>query len=188
MAVRQLRGSDGRLTTPAIDKSKWPDGPWQTEPDSLEFEHAGYACQMVRNPQIGAWWAWVLLDPSHPLDGKGVRELPEELEVHGGVNVAARLSDGRWMLSFDCAHLFDLCPAMLAYEIEHDLKPLASVYETYRTFAYAKHNLKRLAEQLREKDISDIRAAMRDDALPAAAPEEEPAAAESSPQRRGEHR
>lgn len=48
------------------DKSTWGEGPWQHEPDRLEFEHAGLPCLIVRN-HFGALCGYVGVSPGHPL-------------------------------------------------------------------------------------------------------------------------
>jgi hypothetical protein len=44
------------------------DRPWETEPDSLEFEAEGLPCVMRRGP-LGAWCGYVGIGPDHPLFG-----------------------------------------------------------------------------------------------------------------------
>jgi hypothetical protein len=139
------------VTERAVDRAGWPPGEWDAEPDRVDFEHAGFSCVLARHPQIGAWWGWVLLPASHPRYGQTVKQL-RDLEVHGGLNVAWKEDGGRWMVSFDCAHVGDLCPGMLALKsklgLSHPADPLL-LRETYRPFAYAKRECERLAEQLR---------------------------------------
>jgi hypothetical protein len=40
-----------------IDKSAWGQGPWQDEPDALDWrdERTGFACAMRRHPMNGTW-------------------------------------------------------------------------------------------------------------------------------------
>jgi hypothetical protein len=133
-----------------IDKSTWADGPWKSEPDHLEWQHAGFACELQRHPELGAWWGWVFLERDHPLYGQSLAGF-EDLSVHGGVNVVKKLHDDRFMVSFDCAHVFDTAPAIDA-KLEAlgapENTPRRSM-ETYRTFVYAKEQVESLAEQLR---------------------------------------
>ena len=42
--------------------------PWETEPDSLEFEAEGLRCVMLRN-HFGIWCGYVGVDRDHPLHG-----------------------------------------------------------------------------------------------------------------------
>lgn len=52
------------------DRSKWPSGPWDGEPDgAIEFEHKGLPCMLHRGP-LGAWCGYVGLPAGHPWFGK----------------------------------------------------------------------------------------------------------------------
>lgn len=49
-----------------IDKKDWGDGPWQSEPDHLEFEYAGLPCVLMRNMVVtGSWCGYVGVPVSH---------------------------------------------------------------------------------------------------------------------------
>jgi hypothetical protein len=50
------------------EKETWARGPWDTEPDRLEFEAEGFPCLMVRN-KSGAWCGYVGVPPTHPWHG-----------------------------------------------------------------------------------------------------------------------
>lgn len=90
-----------------IDKSKWGDGPWQTEPDRIEFQHNGLPCLMLRTAHGGNWCGYVAVGPDHPWHSKGYTDCtakpkceksktdhycdhtPEHLiDVHGGLTYA----------------------------------------------------------------------------------------------------
>jgi len=73
----------------AIDKQHWSDGPWKTEPDRVEFEHAGLPCLMLRN-DMGAWCGYAAVPPGHPLHGHDYR-IPD-VRAHRGLNYAAACS------------------------------------------------------------------------------------------------
>jgi hypothetical protein len=51
-----------------IDKSTWGDGPWMTEPDRVEWRHAGLPCLALRN-QMGVWCGYAAVPPGHPWHG-----------------------------------------------------------------------------------------------------------------------
>src|SRR4051812_22063009 len=68
------------------DKSKWGDGPWQQEPDRLQWEHAGLTCIAHRN-HGGAWCGYVGLPPGHPAHGLGYNDV-HGVDVHGGLTYA----------------------------------------------------------------------------------------------------
>lgn len=87
-----------------IDKSTWGDGPWQSEPDRIEFRHKGLPCLMLRTEHMGNWCGYVAVPPEHPWHSKGYtdctkkwkcresktdgycKHTPEHLlNVHGGI-------------------------------------------------------------------------------------------------------
>ena len=45
------------------------ESPWETEPDSLDFEAEGLPCVMHRNPRWRTWCGYVGVDDKHPLYG-----------------------------------------------------------------------------------------------------------------------
>lgn len=124
------------------DKSTWGDGPWQQEPDKVQFqdEATGLPCLIVRNHN-GALCGYVGVAEGHPLFGKsydtdeteGRGASIEKLAVHGGItfgNFCQPITDEGdearyichipgpgepdkvWWLGFDCGHGFDVCPAL----------------------------------------------------------------------------
>lgn len=148
---------------PLIDKSGWGDGPWQTEPDRVEFRHAGLPCLMVRHPVLGHFCGYAAVPPGHPLHGKSSKE--EDLacvDVHGGINYAAPCDgvichvpepgepDNAWWFGFDCAHCFDITPGMFKTIGAERFAALFADSE-YRDLAYVRRETKRLAEQLAER-------------------------------------
>ena len=53
-------------TNPLIDKTGWPSGEWDREPDKVQFEDkdTGYPCLAVRN-RMGAWCGYVGVPNDH---------------------------------------------------------------------------------------------------------------------------
>jgi hypothetical protein len=45
------------------------DRPWESEPDSLDFEADGLPCVMRRHPHLGTWCGYVGVGEGHPLFG-----------------------------------------------------------------------------------------------------------------------
>jgi hypothetical protein len=87
-----------------VDKSKWGEGPWQSEPDKAVWvdEATGLDCLIVRGP-VGALCGYVGVAEGHPWFGKGYSYCLEhgpdcedswnhrntgEVEVHGGLTFA----------------------------------------------------------------------------------------------------
>lgn len=139
---------------PKLDKSKWGPGPWQTEPDRMEFEHKGFPCLLRRADVAGAWCGYVAVPPGHLAYEQSYNKL--DLDVHGGLTYAehclgpichvpkAGESDNVWWLGFDCAHAGDGMPAMLKFLTSKD----SWIQEGYKDIAYAKRQTIHLAEQL----------------------------------------
>lgn len=124
-----------------IDKTAWGEGPWQDEPDKIQWkdEASGFACLVKRNHH-GAWCGYVGLPPQHPFYEKGYSEVYElspkwgedgYLDIHGGLTYSNHCAEGPeessichvpdpgepddvWWLGFDCAHSGDLVPRMVA--------------------------------------------------------------------------
>lgn len=125
-----------------LDKSKWGDGPWQTEPDRIEWEQHGMPCLMLRN-RMGAWCGYVAVNPGHRFYGVGYSSCTKKpqckkskrdhycdhtpgnlLNVHGGITYGNTCKDhichvpkpgqpdNVFWLGFDCAHGGDVIPSM----------------------------------------------------------------------------
>jgi hypothetical protein len=115
------------------DRTGWGSGPWDDEPDKMQWTDAatGLPCMIHRN-QFGAWCGYVGVGPTHPAHGKTGDDL--DLSAHGSVNFADRCDphfnpetgqgvchlpepgepDDVWWLGFDCAHAWDFVPGMAA--------------------------------------------------------------------------
>ena len=138
----QTTGPDVRRT----NRAGWPAGPWDDEPDRVEFKHAGFPCLLKRN-RCGAWCGYAAVAPGHPFHGAHYDHVP--VEVHGGLTYSARClgaichvpkpgeADDVWWFGFDCGHLGDIVPGL---RIDWDA--------TYRDVTYARRETERIAEQL----------------------------------------
>lgn len=159
------------LNAPAIDKSTWGPGPWQSEPDRVDFVHAGFACFVKRNHH-GNFCGYVGVPNGHRLYGEKFDNV--DVDVHGGLTYSDKCSgdichvpgpgmpDDVWWLGFDCAHCFDLSPGLRASmnELGRRLRergaPNASAFEplpferdeVYRDLPYVRAQTESLAEQL----------------------------------------
>jgi hypothetical protein len=134
-----------------IDRTKWGPGPWDGEPDRIDFEAHGFPCLMLRN-SFGAWCGYVAVPREHPAYGRGYDEM--EVQVHGGLTYAdqcrghichepkAGQSEDVWWVGFDCAHSGDMIPAFRRGFS-------ANLGETYRTVSYVRREVENLANQLK---------------------------------------
>jgi hypothetical protein len=148
---------DGATTEAWIDKASWPRGPWDDEPDRIEWHdpNTGLPCLMLRSWTLGHWCGYVGLPPGHPWHGRD----PELLSVaaHGGLtSVGPCHDDDRpkreqvchepqpgepddvWWLGFDCAHGYDDVPNLWGREVLE--------WKTYRDVDYVIERCTRLAE------------------------------------------
>jgi len=161
-----------------IDKSTWGDGPWQTEPDRVEWRHAGLPCLAHRGP-MGNWCGYAAVPPGHPLHGTAYPDA--DVSVHGGLTYSDRCSgaichvpnpgepDDVWWFGWDCGHAWDFSPALAAqirganfFALPFLLEPYDHAAamaadpssptwpwrEIYRTLDYVQAETNRLAEQL----------------------------------------
>ncbi len=59
-----------------LDKSKWEDGPWKSEPDQVNFKtEEGLDAAIVRSSHSGSLCGYVGIPKSHPWHGKGYSDL-----------------------------------------------------------------------------------------------------------------
>jgi hypothetical protein len=74
------------------DKSTWGDGPWQNEPDKVQYPdpHTGLPCLIVRNP-MGALCGYVGVPKDHPAYGRHYDQV--DADVHGGLTFSGHCRD-----------------------------------------------------------------------------------------------
>ena len=149
-------------TTAVIDKSTWGPGPWQDEPDRVDFVHQGLACLLLRDPRGGNWCAYVGVPREHRLHGKDwIDQGPLFEGLDAEVNYTAvcgdpichtpepGMPDDVWWIGRDFGHTWDFCPARVAREIEK-MGPRPACMdrlEVYRDLA----DVRRVTEQLAGK-------------------------------------
>lgn len=146
-----------------VDKSTWARGPWDTEPDRVDWVHAGLACLALRHPRYGNWCGYAAVPREHPAYGKKAGDV--HADAHWGLNYAAPcdglichtpqpgMPDDVWWFGFDAGHAFDLCPGFEARERSMGiplLLPRSPGFpcEVYRTLDYMRQEIEGLAEQL----------------------------------------
>jgi hypothetical protein len=142
------------------DKSKWKRGPWDSEPDKVQWldETTGLPCLIVRGP-VGSLCGYVGVSPSHPFFGKDYDDV--SADAHGGLTFAGGcMKDGQeasrvchqveagepdnvWWFGFDCAHSGDLCPGMSWFDGYFGRS------DTYKDFDWVRAEVQQLAKQLR---------------------------------------
>lgn len=152
-----------------VDKTDWGDGPWQSEPDKIQFvdQATGMPALIVRNG-FGALCGYVGVPKGHKAHGVPYDDpLLRNIKVHGGLSFSGECSHGDeattichvpeegepddvWWLGFDCAHLGlgDVLPAMDADRKALGLPSLREETDCYRTVEYVKKHIAELALQL----------------------------------------
>lgn len=151
-------------------------GPWEGEPDKIQFIHeeSGYDALIVRNQGLGNLCGYVGVPEGHPAFEKECGEIG--VAVHGGLTFSnfcapdgseaenichvplPGRSDKVWWLGFDCAHGQDKKPFNIfkgvGKDVAEELKKIAPMYArfvdsgTYKTIDYVKAEIESLAYQL----------------------------------------
>jgi hypothetical protein len=147
------------------DKSTWGEGPWQTEPDKVQWRDAatGFPCLITRNAYGGNLCGYVGVPEQHPYHGVSHQQA-EGLQAHGGVNYAAPCMQNAdetrdvchvpepgegevWWFGFDCSHAWDLQPARAARSGALGIPSFPD--ETYKNLEYVRKECAELAAQLK---------------------------------------
>lgn len=145
-----------------IDKAKWLRGPWDAEPDKVQFEDpaTGMPCLLVRHSGAGHWCGYVGVAEGHPMFDENYGDY-DFGDVHGGITFASFCqesddeskgvchipgpgeSDHVYWFGFDAAHSGDLCPITTSLVGER-----LSIKEEYRDREYMQGECARLALEL----------------------------------------
>jgi hypothetical protein len=137
-----------------MDKTAWGSGPWQQEPDKVQWTdpRTGFACLIVRN-EVGSLCGYVGVPEGHPWHGMSCWDLSELNSIPVTLDysnecagdpegptichvAAAGEPETLWWLGFHCSHAFDLSPALLALPIL--LPERLFKNQTYRPIEYVK--------------------------------------------------
>lgn len=147
-----------------FDKSGWGDGPWNNEPDKVQWqdEATGLPCLILRSPSGGNWCGYVGVPQGHPYHGKDYKDV--DVDVHGSLTfsdgcsqgdeavsichkVEAGESDSVWWLGFDCHHYKDLAPLSRMRREARGI-PQLDAAEEYRDLDFVTSECRLLAKQL----------------------------------------
>jgi len=135
---------------------RWPTGPWDDEPNRVEWRHqvTGWPLLMVRNTS-GAWCGYAAVPPGHPLHGLAFGDA--DLRAHGGVNFAGPCRgevchvaepgepDNVWWFGFDCMHAWDFAPWLITNALHPEV---VLPWQQYRDQRYVRAEVESLGEQL----------------------------------------
>lgn len=150
-----------------IDRSEWPEGPWDGEPDKAQWtdEATGLPCLIVRNRHYGNLCGYVGVSEGHPVFGLKYDDV--RVEVHGGCTFSDFCLDGPeehsichvpspgepdrvWWIGFDCGHSDDWSPLQEKNARERGYPFDQDPYQSYKVVEYVRAECAKLARQLRE--------------------------------------
>ena len=160
----------------SMDKRRWGEGPWQKEPDKIQFVDGktNLPCLVVRGSFHGALCGYVGVSKAHPAFEVDYHELSDRLSVHtGSINFSGKCmeqspammmrgydvekqgichtveddeDDDVWWLGFSTDRWGDLSPA------ENDMARARYLFreegEVYRDLEYVTKEIESLALQL----------------------------------------
>jgi hypothetical protein len=151
-----------------VDRTNWEPGPWDGEPDRTQWQHAGYACLMVRHPRHGNWCGYVGVDETNPAFSKSWKNKDEFPDLESDVNYsdfcdgvichvpAPGMPERVWWIGFDCGHAWDVHPGMHSHlpaaireryrEEDRSMMKGTVLCPTYKTVAYVRKRVNALAE------------------------------------------
>jgi hypothetical protein len=152
-----------------MDRSRWARGPWDDEPDRIEWRtEVGYVGLVHRNA-AGALCGYVAVPPGHPRHGVRYQDLfgQHDLDCHGGLTYSGPCQghichepepgepEDVWLLGFDCAHCDDVVPEHLWLEANMGWPEVNSglTEKAYRDVAYVRREVELLALQLRQAEV-----------------------------------
>lgn len=136
-----------------IKRAGWPSGPWDDEPDRVEFKSHGFDCIVLRQV-AGHLCGYVGVPAGHPWHGVdfGAGDAPE-VSVHGGVTYSEHCAgkvchvpapgepEHLFWVGFDCAHSGDARPRDLMLDGERDW------FGCYKSIGYVRGECMSLANQ-----------------------------------------
>lgn len=142
-----------------VDRKNWPEGPWDKEPDHLEWTtQVGLPAVLQRN-SLGSLCGYVGVPPSHPAYQTGYDDVTGYddmgVSVHGGLTYSEPEAPyshqtGFWWFGFDAGHHGDISPSMLG------LLGSSSQDGSYRDVSYIKRECEDLARQLYLWDLQKL--------------------------------
>jgi len=150
-----------KLAPDQYDRTRWGPGPWDDEPDIVEWLHPAtrLPCLAARGT-VGSWCGYVAIPEGHPDHGIDYGQLDEHYDIHGGLTWSsdsmphAADSEGRWWwIGFDCIHSRDIAPELEATNrmfSSFSTEPYDDVLgpRSYKTLGYVEAEVSQLAHQV----------------------------------------
>ena len=115
-----------------IDRSRFRKGPWDNEPDFLEWNYLSINCEIKRmNMGFLCGYIYVKNNNHFPISFQNI------FNVHGGVTYESYMKEiDIWKIGFDCYHVGDECPL-----------EIYRFYSHYWTFQEVKDEVEKMVEQ-----------------------------------------
>lgn len=149
------------------DKSGWGDGPWQHEPDKVQWvdEASGLDCLAVRNARMGHWCGYVGVAEGHRFFEVGYDDCPDDcgkewcehrpesaLDVHGGITYSEFCQEGAEETGICHRPFEDRSERIwwLGFDMAHagDLSPSMNQFHLER-YGHPRHDLYRPLDYVR---------------------------------------
>ena len=142
----------------------WGDGPWNQEPDRVEWiDNTGLSCLVERYGRLGTLNGYVGVDSTHPLFQKDYHNWRGDFRAHGGITWASFFNKEDashfvehnkkirlWWIGFDCSHGFDCIPL---YQNKF-FGGIGADIQNYRSLSYVKKECLFLAKQIATSDYT----------------------------------
>lgn len=139
--IKRVEVMEGRFETYGlIDKSGYPLGEWDNEPDLVEWVHEGLNCVIRRNG-LGALCGYVGVGKDHKFFKDDYNE-HGDLPAHYGLTFSNHFDDeSLWFFGMDASHSGDLSPVMMRYGAE---------FGSYKNISFMINEVEQLAKALAE--------------------------------------
>jgi hypothetical protein len=136
-----------------LDKTRWGPGPWQEEPDEVQWTDAatGLPCVACRHDVTGTWCGYVGVSAAHPWHGREADALPTPVDAHRGLTFSGLRDNDTahadwWWFGFHTMYTLDYAPGLMPYRAAHRTRPPG--HTVYRSLDYVRTECARLAGQL----------------------------------------
>lgn len=157
-----------------FSRAEWGEGPWQDEPDKIEWRHASGMPLLITRGGSGALCGYVGLPATHPYFARDYDRVHED-SSHGGLTFSGTCGghichepapsepEEVWWLGFDCGHHNDVSPGLEVYLRQARSRMPISMFDglvgeyerlmgkAYRDVAHVRAHVEALAGELSER-------------------------------------
>jgi hypothetical protein len=150
-------GWENRQSRNTIDKivkeRLFGKGKWMSEPDEITWKEAtpngAVYCCILRNEDMGNLRGYITIPENHQyFKLANYDDIP--LNCHGGLTYMGVNDKGQKIVGFDCAHMFDLIPAMKKILALAHGSPMrkGKNADVYRSVNYVRDDILDLVKQI----------------------------------------